>query len=235
VIFCAAKLPKKSDEDLIETLKGDDFMCERKFRVLLYANETESETDNYQQTIQQFQNISYVKEIFCLQGGYEAFFKAYPFLCQNVSFEDVYPAHILDHIFLSSHVVSQSAKVLKNLKVNFVLNVTNDLPNKFENSQDIQISYCRIPIIDDNSQPIGHTFNEAFSFIERAKSTGSNVLIHCAQGRSRSVAITAAYVMKYEGMTYEQALQHIQKARQTAQPNAGFTKQLLAFESTIMK
>ena len=57
------------------------------------------------------------------------------------------------------------------------------------------------------------------------------VLVHCAQGVSRSSAICAAWLMsRNSGLSLEQALGLIRKARPMAQPNMGFTAALKAIE-----
>ena len=42
-------------------------------------------------------------------------------------------------------------------------------------------------------------------YIQHYTQEGDVVLVHCAKGRGRSATMTAAYLMRHEGMTYEQA------------------------------
>ena len=39
-------------------------------------------------------------------------------------------------------------------------------------------------------------FRTAYSFIEQAKAKGTAVLVHCHEGKSRSVTLVLAYLMK---------------------------------------
>ena len=66
----------------------------------------------------------------------------------------------------------------------------------------------------------------AIKFIDGALSDGSSVLVHCHQGKSRSVALVAAYLCAVKGFTLPKALKLIQGARPFAQPNPGFMQQL---------
>eukprot|EP00878_Enallax_costatus_P016213 GHUV01017006.1.p1 GENE.GHUV01017006.1~~GHUV01017006.1.p1 ORF type:complete len:143 (+),score=28.82 GHUV01017006.1:64-429(+) len=56
------------------------------------------------------------------------------------------------------------------------------------------------------------------------------VLIHCAQGMSRSGTIAIGYLMWRERLSYDTALAHVQQARAIVDPNEGFTLQLREFE-----
>lgn len=52
------------------------------------------------------------------------------------------------------------------------------------------------------------------------------VLVHCAQGISRSASILIGYLMARERLAYESALSALQGVRPVVQPNPGFVLQL---------
>eukprot|EP00392_Amoebophrya_sp_AT5.2_P011530 g11609.t1 len=54
------------------------------------------------------------------------------------------------------------------------------------------------------------------------RAEGSGCLVCCRQGRSRSVAVTAAFLMLREGFSLDAALKRIQEKRPVARPNVGF-------------
>ncbi len=56
------------------------------------------------------------------------------------------------------------------------------------------------------------------------------MLVHCAQGMSRSVSILAAYLMWKEHISTDTALEAIKSARPCSNPNEGFVAQLREFE-----
>lgn len=55
---------------------------------------------------------------------------------------------------------------------------------------------------------------------------GRAVLIHCAQGKSRSGAVSVAYVAQQSGCDVDSALAIVQEGRRMAQPNHQFMEQL---------
>ncbi|KAK3440884.1 hypothetical protein EUGRSUZ_B01141 [Eucalyptus grandis] len=66
-----------------------------------------------------------------------------------------------------------------------------------------------------------------------AKRLGGGVLVHCFIGKSRSVTIVVAYLMKKHGMSLSQALEHVKSQRPQASPNSGFISQLEDYEKFL--
>jgi hypothetical protein len=57
--------------------------------------------------------------------------------------------------------------------------------------------------------------------------------VHCVQGISRSASVVLAYLIKYEGMSTDAAVALVKRRRGIANPNAGFLRQLRAYESAL--
>eukprot|EP00730_Choanoeca_flexa_P000196 TRINITY_DN10089_c0_g1_i3.p1 TRINITY_DN10089_c0_g1~~TRINITY_DN10089_c0_g1_i3.p1 ORF type:complete len:220 (+),score=38.14 TRINITY_DN10089_c0_g1_i3:39-698(+) len=55
---------------------------------------------------------------------------------------------------------------------------------------------------------------------------GANVLVHCAQGKSRSTSVVIAYLMRYRQMNYNASLALVRSCRPMATPNTSFDQQL---------
>ena len=55
------------------------------------------------------------------------------------------------------------------------------------------------------------------------------MLVHCAQGVSRSVTIVAMYMMKVDDLSAGKALKMMRKYRKLADPNDGFREKLESF------
>ncbi|PKI64917.1 hypothetical protein CRG98_014713 [Punica granatum] len=70
-------------------------------------------------------------------------------------------------------------------------------------------------------------------FVYKAKSQGGGVLVHCFMGRSRSVSVVVAYLMKKHGMSLSQAMEHVKSKRPQASPNSGFLSQLQEYEKSL--
>lgn len=58
-------------------------------------------------------------------------------------------------------------------------------------------------------------------------------MIHCQAGISRSGSIVLSYLMKYEKMNLQTALQHCKAVRPQISPNLGFIKQLQAYDEQL--
>jgi|UniRef100_A0AC35EYB3 hypothetical protein len=70
-------------------------------------------------------------------------------------------------------------------------------------------------------------------FIHRARLSGSNVLIHCLVGVSRSICFAAAYLLSCTKLSYPAAIAYIESKRSIAKPNFGFRMQLYKFSQGI--
>jgi hypothetical protein len=59
------------------------------------------------------------------------------------------------------------------------------------------------------------------------------ILLHCREGRSRSVAVLIFYSMIELNMSYDDALHHIRLMRPEARPNIGFERQLRKLQKEL--
>ncbi len=66
------------------------------------------------------------------------------------------------------------------------------------------IDYLSVPVLDV-MVPSSKQLEEGTAFIRDQIKAGKTVLVHCAKGRGRSASMLAAYFMRYEGYTYEEA------------------------------
>lgn len=80
---------------------------------------------------------------------------------------------------------------------------------------------------DVDDEDIIQYFPETITFIQEALKEGGGVLVHCAMGKSRSVTLTAAYLLATRpNLTPTTAVELIRETRPGAEPNAGFIDQL---------
>jgi protein-tyrosine phosphatase len=96
--------------------------------------------------------------------------------------------------------------------IDAILNVATDL----DYSPPAGI-YLKIGLVDGpgNKQ---EKFNLAVKTLTSLMEKGLNVLIHCHEGKSRSVAVAAAHLAKKEGSHLGDALTTIKKVRPVADP-----------------
>eukprot|EP01130_Rhizamoeba_saxonica_P002921 TRINITY_DN1286_c0_g1_i1.p1 TRINITY_DN1286_c0_g1~~TRINITY_DN1286_c0_g1_i1.p1 ORF type:complete len:101 (+),score=24.82 TRINITY_DN1286_c0_g1_i1:548-850(+) len=74
--------------------------------------------------------------------------------------------------------------------------------------------------------------DEGVRFIHEHRLQGHNVVVNCAQGKSRSSSMVIAYLLTTEINTLEEALRFTQERRAIAQPNRGFMEELKNYESS---
>lgn len=72
---------------------------------------------------------------------------------------------------------------------------------------------CCISLHDGPGNVRGHVLT-AIEFLAESVAKGLKILVHCRAGRSRSVAVVAAYFMKHRGLSQSQALTFIGEKRQ---------------------
>lgn len=140
-----------------------------------------------------------------------------------------YPNEIIaDRLFLGNHLHAESLEVVNNLRITHIVNATKSINNRFQD----RLQYCRVIVEDEETEMICYHFNKAFRFMDMAlaEDPDARILVHCAQGISRSATLVIMYLMRTNDLTYEQALELVQKHRDVVQPNAGFVAQLKEFE-----
>lgn len=91
--------------------------------------------------------------------------------------------------------------------------------------------FLSLDLDDAETQDMLPAFRTAVPWIDEAlKQAHARVLVHCVAGASRSATIVAAYLIKVYCMTAHGALKHVALARPQVCPNAGFVRQLCAWE-----
>lgn len=73
------------------------------------------------------------------------------------------PVEIVPGLFLGNSTNAADRQLLRRLNISYVLNVTPDLPNVFEDDTDFH--YLQLPIYDHWSQDLLEYFPNAIAFI----------------------------------------------------------------------
>lgn len=84
--------------------------------------------------------------------------------------------------------------------------------------------------MDAHSENILPHFEEAFKFMDEARSKGGRVLVHCRRGISRSPAIVTGYIMTKTGVSYESALSFVTGCRSSVSLNLAFREILFTYK-----
>jgi protein-tyrosine phosphatase len=125
-----------------------------------------------------------------------------------------------DDLYLGSWYATKKC-VLKEYKIKTVISI-GCLPYS-EPQKGIEYFYFDLK---DNIQSSDKLFQEILPKIFPILLNGQNCLVHCSAGKSRSVTIIAAYLIKYKGMTSKNALKYIKRQRSCVKPNKGFVNGL---------
>jgi protein-tyrosine phosphatase len=148
------------------------------------------------------------------------------------SVRPIYPSQIIHNfLYLGSLQSAEDRRVLRDLRITRVVNLTVEGENPFEN--DPSFSYCLCPIDDRPDVDISLLFDSAFDFIEKARSEKQRCLVHCAMGISRSCAIVLYYLMKSQRISLCDAFHHVSACRPSVNPNRGFLSKLLKAEQNL--
>ncbi|RMC07643.1 hypothetical protein DUI87_17119 [Hirundo rustica rustica] len=85
--------------------------------------------------------------------------------------------------------------------------------------------------LDEPGADLLSRLDECAAFLGAARAGGGAALVRCHAGVSRSVAVVAAYLMKTQGLGWEEALAAVRAAKPDAQVNPGFQRQLRLYEA----
>eukprot|EP01048_Picozoa_sp_COSAG05_P007733 COSAG05_NODE_555_length_8709_cov_14.619861_2_plen_121_part_00 len=116
--------------------------------------------------------------------------------------------------------------------VQVVVNMAPECANYFEGAagnECIRYYTPAIPLHDELSADIAPAITPALAFID-AVEPGVAVLVHCVEGKSRSVCVVIAMLMRDRGLKYEEAEALVKLKRPTVQPNASFVAQIKAMQ-----
>lgn len=140
---------------------------------------------------------------------------------------------IIKKMYIGGEDGAKNKKFFTDHKIKAVLNCTHDIPNYFINNPSIE--YLRIPVIDNLKENQFKKMEEfmplAIEFISKhIDGQKNNVYIHCAQGKSRSCAAAAAYLMDKKGLNPYEACSLILEKR----PEAFFYGTSLNFDQALV-
>jgi atypical dual specificity phosphatase len=135
-------------------------------------------------------------------------------------------------LWIGSVGAAQSRAALERAGITHVVVAARGLAPAFTGDG---IEYLVLELEDKPGEDLLGRLDLAVAFIERAlaQSEGNRVLVHCFQGKSRSAAVCAAYLMAKSGCSLEEALDEVRRTRPQAQPNLGFAAQLRQYRKRL--
>ena len=140
------------------------------------------------------------------------------------------------HLYLGGFASVLNQKFLKAKNITGIVNTAKGLEmfgprwiKGLKSATDSGIEVLELNWIDSKDQEISIVdLQKAVQFIRLHRSVcGGNVIVHCAQGKSRSTTVVLAYLMTLDPtLNVESALAFVQTKRMMALPNRHFLEQL---------
>ena len=122
---------------------------------------------------------------------------------------------------------------LKGAGITHILSAAEEWPPKFPSDFD----YLHVQLRDETHWNLLSALPEVIHWLENAigdcTEPSNRVLIHCAQGSSRSGSFAVAYLMFSKQLSFDDALTLARQDRDIIQPNPGFEEQLRYWHSTL--
>jgi predicted protein tyrosine phosphatase len=135
------------------------------------------------------------------------------------------------HLFQGS-ALSLDESTLKEYGITHVVNCAAEMHHRIYNQH--QVTYCHVALVDTATtnllQPSAFA---ACRFIAQAVDEGGRVLVHCAEGRSRSSAILLLYLVEMRQQSLADALAWLVARRTVACPHPAFVTQLDRWDKRI--
>ena len=131
---------------------------------------------------------------------------------------------ICDGIYIGSWIAAKTS-TLRLHKIQSVISVGADPASPFAKG----IEYMSIDLLDnekDAPRLVNEILPEVLPYIHENVTNNRRVLVHCSAGKSRSVSIVAAYLMKYKDMKVDEAFDFIKSKRSIIDPNPSFVETL---------
>lgn len=139
-------------------------------------------------------------------------------------------SEILDgFLYLGNVRDAHSEEQLQQFEISHILNMSNDASNSAFDF----ITYKRIPIADDEFQSVAPVLDLCIDFIDSVKAANGRVLVHCTKGKSRSVTVILAYLLKSYKLSLKEAHRLVKSKRDEIRPNSNFIRQLMLLEKQL--
>lgn len=134
-------------------------------------------------------------------------------------------------LFLGNMWDANNMDFIKENNINVIICVAKDAT--FMTDIFVATTIHKYEIEDTLSYDISAHFDEINELIYEYIRKGKNVLVHCMAGMSRSATIIISYLMKYENMTFKEALLFVKERRPIICPNRNFLFKLSDYELKI--
>ena len=150
----------------------------------------------------------------------------------KIHVKNVHLSQILSWLYLGSFANACDLEELKRNNIKYILNCAVECKNENLPSD---IKELHLKLVDEPEFDITKHFKQTNDFINKVRTAGGNLLVHCKVGLSRSPTVIIAYLIKYYEFTADSAINFIKRKRPQIIPNQGFIKQLYEYEKQFEK
>ncbi|MEM0927173.1 MAG: dual specificity protein phosphatase family protein [Planctomycetota bacterium] len=121
------------------------------------------------------------------------------------------------HVIVGAYPFARDVPKMYEAGVRAVVNTCEEYPGPQSQYDQYGIEQLRIPTTDF-THPRLQDVSEAVEFVQRHVENDEKVYIHCKAGRARSATVAICWLMKYRGLSAEEAQAHLLESRPHTNP-----------------
>ena len=145
---------------------------------------------------------------------------------------NIHLSQILHWLYLGNFENACDIKELRRNNIGYVLNCAIECKNKVLPKSIVEL---HLDVRDEPEFDIIKYFDKSNAFINKVRTDGGNILVHCKMGLSRSPSFIIAFLVKYYGFTVDSAINYLKRKRPYVNINHGFIEQLHKYENSFKK
>ena len=150
----------------------------------------------------------------------------------KIHVKNVHLSQIFSWLYLGSFANACDLKELKRANIKYILNCAVECKN---DNLPKDIKELHLKLVDEPEFNITKYFDQTNEYINKIRTAGGALLVHCKVGLSRSPTVIIAYLIKYYEFSVDSAIRFIKRKRPQIIPNQGFIQQLKEYEKKFEK
>ena len=150
----------------------------------------------------------------------------------KIHVKNAHLSQIFSWLYLGSFANACDLKELKRTNIKYILNCAVECKNE---NLPKDIKELHLKLVDEPEFNITKYFDQTNDFINKVRTAGGALLVHCKVGLSRSPTVIIAYLIKYYEFSVDSAMKFMKRKRPQIIPNQGFIQQLKEYEKKFEK
>lgn len=143
------------------------------------------------------------------------------------------PTEIIPRLYISDLSAAENASTLLSLGITHVVSA---MRGRVLFPKGIALQHLQLPLEDSPFAELASLLPSSTAFLTNAlRDPNARIIVHCAQGISRSTSVVCGFLVAAYGWTPEQALQYVKSKHKFADPNPGFVSQIGEYAATLRK